>query len=80
MALMFFRVGQITLLCPGRIFVFQGGWKVVLFSFLQVGLCEFQFRTRFGEVEICMVSFSPKKTGAVWEETDASLQQVNWMP
>lgn len=59
------KVQQITLLCPGRTFVFWGGWRVVFFSFFQVGLCEFHFGTHFGwggkRVEICMVSFSPEK-------------------
>lgn len=31
MALKSWKVEQITLLCPGRISVFWGGWRVVVF-------------------------------------------------
>lgn len=36
MALKSQKVEQIILLCPGRIFVFRGGWRVVFFLFFKL--------------------------------------------
>lgn len=91
MALMSWKVEQITLLCPGKIFVFWGGWIVVFFLFFKLVYGNFILELSWGSRNL-QGEFFPKKEFGIrnelvssslnmvlsGQETDASLWQMNY--